>query len=281
MIYDDFIMRYMKKILIILTLISIVTACNSKRKLFEISGKITNTTAKKVYLQYLVWGAERPIVVDSISLQKDGSFLLSTAYGNEESIYELVFDTTASVLLINDDNKVFINIDRNNFKKYVINGSKASTDLHNFLENYSAAYPALIATSMRLDTIQNEKTTDSIVTVVKLEKAQQLQKVNTIITNAFKNTTSPALRYYLIAKAFATMPVNQIQELSTVATTDQPNHTGLAFIKSIITKEVNKQKANALAVEKQKKDSILKAALIDSSKRILRDTVKLPARDSQ
>jgi hypothetical protein len=232
----------------------------------------------------LVWGAERPIVVDSISLQKDGSFILSTAYGKEESIYELTFDTTASVLLINDGKKVFVNIDKNNFKSYVVNGSKASKDLHEFLNNYSIAYPPLVATSIRLDTITNEKPTDSIVSVVKLDKAQQLQNVNTTITNAFKNTVSPAFRYYLIAKAFATMPITQIQELSAVATTQQPSHSGLAFIKSIVTKEIEKQKASANAAEKQrrdKRDSILKATIIDTNKQIIKDTIKRAVRDSQ
>ena len=271
----------MKKILIIFTLVSIVAACSNKRKLFEVSGKITNTTAKKVYLQYLVWGAERPIVVDSTSLQKDGSFILSTAYGNEESIYELMFDTTASILLINDNKKVFVNIDKNNFKSYVVNGSKASNDLHDFLNNYSTAYPALVATSIRLDTIQNEKPTDSIVTVVKLEKEQQLQKVNTIITNAFKNTVSPALRYYLIAKAFATMPINQIQELSTVAISQQPSHTGLAFLKSVITKQItiaaekqkalNQQKAIELAEQKRRKDS---TGRLDTVRKVVVDSLR-------
>ena len=247
----------MRKLLIIIGLISVIAACNNKRKLFEVSGKITNSTAKKVYLQYLVWGAEKPIVVDSTSLQKDGSFMLSTAYGNEESIYELVFDTTASVLLINDNPKVLVTIDKNNFKQYTVNGSKASAALHDFLNNYSNAYPQLLATSQRLDTIALEKdVTDSIKTVVKLEKEQQLQKVNTTITNAFKNTSSPALRYYLIAKAFATMPLSQIQELATVASSQNSTHSGLAFIKSIITKLIDKEKAVKQAIEKQQKDSL-------------------------
>jgi ribulose 1,5-bisphosphate carboxylase large subunit-like protein len=162
-----------------------------------------------------------------------------------------------------------------------VNGSKASNSLHEFLNNYSIAFPALIATTKRLDTIKNEKPTDSILTVVNLEKEQQLQKVNATITNAFKNTTSPAFRYYLIAKAFATMPINQIKELSTVATSQQPNHSGLAFIKSIVTKETDKQKTIAIAAEKQRRDSILKTTIIDTSRRIIHDSVKLPARDSQ
>lgn len=247
----------MKKLLIIISLIYLATACSNKRKLFEVSGKITNSTAKKVYLQYLVWGAENPIVVDSISLQKDGNFMLSTAYGNEESMYELAFDTTASILLINDNPKVFVNIDKNNFKNYVVNGSKASAALHDFLNIYSQVYPQLLATSQRLDTIAQEKgITDSIKTVVKLEKEQQLQKVNTSITNAFKNTNSPALQYYLIAKAFATMPLSQIQELATVASSQNNSHSGLAFIKSIVTKQIDKEKAALQAIEKQQKDSL-------------------------
>ncbi len=247
----------MKKLLIIISLIYLATACSNKRKLFEVSGKITNSTAKKVYLQYLVWGAEKPIVVDSISLQKDRSFILSTAYGNEESIYELVFDNTASVLLINDNPKVFVNIDKNNFKNYVVNGSKASAALHDFLNNYSNAYPQLLATSQRLDTIALEKgVTDSIKTVVKLEREQQLQKVNTTVTSAFKNTKSPALQYYLIAKAFASMPLSQIQELAIIASEQHNTHSGLAFIKSIVTKQVEKEKAALQAIEKQQKDSL-------------------------
>jgi hypothetical protein len=248
----------MRKLLIFIGLISVVAACNNKRKLFEVSGKITNSAAKKVYLQYLVWGAEKPIVVDSISLQKDGSFVLSTAYGNEESIYELVFDTTASVLLINDNPKLFVNIDKQNFKQYSINGSKASIALHNFLNNYSNAYPQLLTTSQRLDTIASEKgITDSIKTVVKLEKAQQLEQVNTTITSAFRNTNSPALQYYLIAKAFATMPLSQIQELVIVASSQNSSHSGLAFIKSIVNKQVEKEKAVQQAIAKQQKDSLV------------------------
>lgn len=263
----------MKKLLLLLTFITIVTACNNKRKLFEVSGKITNSTAKKVYLQYLVWGAEKPIVVDSISLQKDGSFMLSTAYGNEESIYELVFDSTTSVLLINDNPKVLVTIDKNNFKQYAVNGSKASAALHDFLNNYSNVYLQLLATSQRLDTIALEKgVTDSIKTVIKLEKEQQLQNVNTTITNTFKNTNSPALQYYLIAKAFATMPLSQIQELATVASTQNNSHSGLAFIKSIVTKQVEKEKNALQAIEKQLKDSIARAQKDSLAKQIKIDT---------
>lgn len=264
----------MKQLLIVISFISIVTACNNKRKLFEVSGKITNSTAKKVYLQYLVWGAEKPIVVDSISLQKDGSFMLSTAYGNEESMYELVFDSIASVLLINDNPKVLVNIDRQNFKQYRVNGSKASAALHDFLNNYSTVYPQLLATSQRLDTIALEKgVTDSIKTVVKLEKEQQLQKVNTTITTAFKNTNSPALLYYLIAKAFATMPLSQIQELATVASSQNNSHSGLAFIKSIITKQIDKEKAAQQAIEKQLKDSLAMVQKDSLSKQLKLDSL--------
>lgn len=262
----------MKQLLIVISFINIVTACNDKHRLFEVSGKITNTSAKKVYLQYLVWGAAQPIVVDSMSLQKDGNFELSTAYGKEESMYELVFDTATSLLLINDNEKVFVNIDRNNFKKYIINGSTASSNLHEFLNNYSMVYPTMLATNQRFDTIANEKNIgDSIKTVVRLEKDRQLQKINTIITNAFKNTNSPALQYYLIAKAFATAPLQQIQQLNTVAIGQHPNHSGLAFLKSVIAKELAKETIKQLALKRQadsikiKNDSLNKR-IIDTTK---------------
>lgn len=265
-------MKYMKKILIIIGLVTLISACSNKRKVFVVSGKITNSASKKVYLQYLVWGAERPIVVDSTSLQKDGSFTLSTAYGNEESMYELVIQNAPSVLLINDNEKVFLNLDLNNYKNYITNSSDASTSLHTFLNSYSTEYPKLIGLIQQLDTIQNKPISDSIKTVVRLEKENQLQKVNGVITTAFKNTTSPALQYYLIAKAFATLPLPQIQQLNSVAIGQHPNHSGLAFLKSVIAKELAKQKATEIAELKRKKDSITNS--LDTLKKIPIDSLK-------
>ena len=269
----------MKKLIIAISFITLITACTNKRKLFEVSGKITNATAKKVYLQYLVWGADRPIVVDSTSLQKDGSFILSTAYGKEESIYELLIENEASILLINDNEKVFLNIDINNFKNYTINGSTASAGLHGFLNTYGTVYPELIGLTQRLDTLENEiNRNDSITTVVKLTKELQLQKVNASITTAFKNTNSPALQYYLIAKAFVTMPLPQIKQLNTVAISQHPNHSGLAFLKSVITKELEKQTIKALILKREtdsikiKNDSLNKK-IIDTTKKNKVDTL--------
>ena len=262
----------MKKLIIAISFITLITACTNKRKLFEVSGKIINPTAKKVYLQYLVWGANRPIVVDSTTLLKDGSFILSTAYGKEESIYELIIENGASVLLINDNEKIFLNLDINNFKKYAINGSTASADLHSFLNSYSTVYPELIGLTQRLDTLENEiNRNDSITTVVKLTKELQLQKINASITSAFKNTNSPALQYYLIAKAFVTMPLLQIKQLNTIAIGQHPNHSGLAFLKSVITKELEKQTIKALAQQRQADSIKIK---IDSLKKKMIDTIK-------
>ena len=262
----------MKKILFIIGFLALISACGNKRKVFEVSGKITNATSKKVYLQYLVWGAERPIIVDSTSLQKDGSFILSTAYGKEESMYELVIENAPSVLLINDNEKVFLNLDLNNYKTYITNGSDASTSLHTFLNSYSIEYPKLIGLMQQADTIQNSLATDSTKTVVRLEKENQLQKVNNVITTAFKNTTSPALQYYLTAKAFPTLPLPQIQQLNSVAIGQHPNHSGLAFLKSVINKQIEKQKVIEVAEIKRRKDSIINS--LDTLKKLVVDSLK-------
>ena len=258
----------MKKILLLIAFGSFITACGNKRKLFEVGGKITNATNKKILLQYLVWGAERPTVVDSSSLQKDGSFILSTAYGKEESMYELIFDSTKTLLLINDNEKILLTLDVNNYKHYTVNGSKASTALHEFLDDYRVQYLELVSLMQQADTIQNSLATDSTKTVVKLEKENELQKVNGLITTTFKNTSSPALQYYLTAKAFATMPIRQIQQLNNVAVAQHATHSGLAFLKSIITKEIEKQKTFELANLKRQKDSVMR---MDTLKKSIRD----------
>lgn len=208
-------------------------ACKERRYgAFVISGKIDNAPSDKVYLEHLPFGGKEPVVVDSTTIKKDGQFELRSI-ANEEGIYGLAIDKGPEVLLINDNNGIRVKLDMNNFKSYTTDGSDASTKLHQFLDVYSKEYPKLTSLIKLDDSLRSTKITDSVATVLSSQEDAQLKKVNTVIHDAITNTSSPALRYYLIGKAYATMQPEEIKKLADASANDFKEHSGLAYLKTI------------------------------------------------
>jgi hypothetical protein len=68
----------MKNWLIVFTATIALASCNgkSKEKKFEVSGIITNNTAKMIYLEEIPVATMQRIVVDSVIVSKSGKYIL-------------------------------------------------------------------------------------------------------------------------------------------------------------------------------------------------------------
>ena len=105
----------MKKIIIVAGLFLMIGSCKEKSNgVFTVAGTIKNAPSSKVYLKELPFGGANPIVVDSATLQ-NGKFELNTNT-LEEGLYSIGFETFPNaVLLINDDKKIEVTLDFNNY----------------------------------------------------------------------------------------------------------------------------------------------------------------------
>jgi len=225
----------MKKI-IWLSLVSIIffSCAEKKHGPFVVSGKILNAPEQMIYLQEIPFAGEQPVVLDSASLKKSGTFELRS-HGKEEGLYRLQLEKGAAILVVNDSKNIRVKIDMAHFRLYEVEGSPATASLHELMEKYHAQDSMLYNVLTELDNAQKQKANDSILTVISLKRDIQVKAVNTFISDFIKNSPSPAVRYYAIGLASRTMKAEELKALAILSADEFKEHDGLAKLKSMLT----------------------------------------------
>ncbi|MBS1578339.1 MAG: AhpC/TSA family protein [Bacteroidetes bacterium] len=228
----------MKKILYICIAITAITSCSHKGNgSFLVDGTIVHPSSKKILLEELTFGAAQPTVIDSTTLQPNGNFKLN-GIAKEEGLYLLAVENGPTVLFINDSKSITINLDEEHYKNYTTNGSAATQQLQQFLENYSTRYNALIKAFTNADSLQKIKASDSVLTVASLKKNNELKKINEFVSSSILKSKSPALSYFIIGKAIRTMQPDEVQKLATTSAEAFKDHQGLAQLKKGIDEQI-------------------------------------------
>ena len=99
-----------RKTVIVLFASAALLSCGKKSgvKKFEVTGTISNSTARMVYLEEMPMTTMQRMVVDSALIEKDGSFKLKT--GSAESrLYNIMIDGMPLAAIINDEPSVTVN----------------------------------------------------------------------------------------------------------------------------------------------------------------------------
>src|SRR5258705_9503470 len=131
----------MKKRIIVSAALITLISCNHKtsEKKFEVSGTISNNTAKTIYLEEIPVATMQRIIADSVDLGKDGKYKLK-ADAKEASVYNLRLDKSVYPLaaVINDTPKVTVdatlNKENNGFaESYEVKRSIASREMKDFM----------------------------------------------------------------------------------------------------------------------------------------------------
>src|SRR5690606_30112912 len=133
----------MKNIFFVIAAALTLVACkNDDQSNFTVSGKITNGNGKTVYLEEVPIGTMRPVILDSVALNSDGSFKI-TAKTGESAIYNIRLDQNMYPVaaVINDQPAVELDVimskENNQFsEKYEVKGSPASEKMRTFLLSF-------------------------------------------------------------------------------------------------------------------------------------------------
>lgn len=224
----------MKKIIIVTGLFLIIGSCKEKSNgVFTVAGTIKNAPNNKVYLKELPFGGTNPIVVDSATLQ-NGKFELNTNT-LEEGLYSIGFETFPNaVLLINDAKKIEVNLDFNNFKNYATKGSKATAALHELFSGYEKNYNNLEEKIMCLDSLQEKKAGDSLVTIARIQKNKEKEQLNKLLINFINNTESPAACLQALAMATRTMEMDELSAIIEKSVTKFSSYANIKKLQQII-----------------------------------------------
>jgi thiol-disulfide isomerase/thioredoxin len=223
-----------KSFLFILLMVAILGCQEKKHGAFVVSGIVTNAPEQKIFLQEIPFAGEQPVTLDSATLKPSGTFELRTM-GKEEGLYRLQLEKGPAILVVNDGKSIRFRIDMKHFRQYQVEGSEATASIHSLMEAYQAKDSTMYQTFYLLDSLQKQKTPDSLLTVIKSQRDEQLKDVNLFITNFINKSPSPAVRYYAIGLASRTMQTEELKKLAVTASNEFKDHAGLAKLKNLLT----------------------------------------------
>ena len=224
----------MKRIIYIIAVLAVAAGCQTKKhSMFEVSGVIENAPGKKLTLMETPYTNGQPVILDSTFLKDKGAFILK-GRANEESIYRLVIENGPELVLINDNDKLKINLDINNYRNYTIEGSPASESLHKLFEDYRAKDSAILTAFKRIDSIKSLPGQDSAAQILQTKNDQQIAGLNDMLKSFINTATSPSAALYALGIASQTIPGEELKSMADASAKKFPGSAGLAKIKSLL-----------------------------------------------
>ncbi len=234
-----------KAIIAVLGIVTLISCEQKKYGAFTVSGKISNTQPQKIFLQEIPFAGENPLIVDSATLKKDGTFLLRSM-AKEEGLYRLALEQGGEVLLVNDGKSIRVNIDINKFREYSVQGSTASEDIHDLFDIYLKHANKINEMGQGIDSIITMPGNDSLVTAMRGQRSRQLELMKDEVKKFITRSNSPAAIYFAIGR-FGTqmfMP-DEIKAMVDNAANRFKEHSGLAKLKSAMAVQMAQQSHEA------------------------------------
>lgn len=231
-------------------------ADSSSEKKFSVSGTISNSSAKIIYLEKIPAATMQPLLSDSAVIGKDGKYSLKADTG-ESVVYNLRLDQSnypvASV--INDVEKIKLDIklnkENNEFaEKYEVEGSPASQQMKDFMYAFNNDLQKIFILARQSDSLKNIGAADSLLFPLMAEQKILADKVKKYAEEALSKANDPALILFELGyyqstannAGFGLEPFSneQVNEIVNRTADKFPAHQAIAAIKATLAQQVNK-----------------------------------------
>ncbi len=239
--------------------IILIASCKSSTEKFEVSGTITNNSAKKIYLEEIPVATMQTIIVDSAELDNNGKYKLTSDLG-EASRFNLRLDKNEFPLtsIINDTTKITVDIKMNKAgsafaESYEVKGAEANRQLTDFIHNINDGLQKIFWISRETDSLsRTNNPPDGLMNTLFVKRTEEAKKINEIFFEAINRSNNPALTMFELGyyQTAANNPGYKIQALSNDVvgqivndiTIKFPGHQGVAAIKRSFDTQMQKTK---------------------------------------
>jgi len=186
-----------------------------------------------VYLEEIPYGGDmHPILLDSFTLKgKDGQFDLKGS-GKEEGIYQLVVEKGPVVLIINDVEKINLDIDLSKKENYyTVSGSEASEHLKSFITRYDEKAAVINNLFAEIDSLKQIGGSDSLLISATNRKNKAIDALNDYLADFIAKADSPAESIFAMGMGSRSFQMDEFGRLLNTALKKFPNHASLAQLK--------------------------------------------------
>lgn len=238
-------------------------ACAGKKtgNNFTVKGVIEHNTGKMVYLEKIAPATMQPTLVDSAKITNNGSFILKSG-AEESTIFNIRLDQNRypMVSIINDAPTINLNIKLNQSspefaETYSVSGSPASGQLKDFILGFNKDAQNLFVSASQIDSLEKAKVADSVLAGYKKTHEAKGASLLEKYVQSIEKANNPALVLYELGyyqstangAGFGLPPISndKVKELLNKAYESNKNHKGLAQIKNMLDKEIDKPSAKA------------------------------------
>lgn len=228
---------------------------------FTVRGVITNHTARMIYLEEVPATGMQPMLVDSVTIGKDGKFTL-TADPEESVVFNLRLDQhiypVASV--INDAPVIDINIqlskENNQFAEtYEVKSSPASQEMKDFMVAFNNDLQKIFVNDRQADSLRNAGVADSVLLSMLADRRTIAQQIKRYSEQAFARANNPALLLFELgyyqstanASNFGLEPLSneQVSEIVGRSARQFPAHNGMAAVNTSLQKQMQQLQEQA------------------------------------
>ena len=255
----------MKPFLLVMIVMAGLASCGEKDdKYFQVKGTVKNSEAKMIYLEETPVSTMQRMVLDSTTLEKDGSFELK-AKTTGESLFNLRLDAEVYpfVSVVNDEDEVTVHAD---FKKtdefYIVEGSPASQQVKDYLFTSGKYFRKIYDARVQMDSLSQANVPDSTLQDIATQLEKQASEVKTYTNQFIEKSKSPVVTIFALGSFQSTgsqlgiqgFDQDEMERLINQTVKKYPEHTGLLSIKKSFDQQKEK---NAGLLGKQAPEIIL------------------------
>jgi peroxiredoxin/ribosomal protein S3AE len=235
----------MNKVLLII-LIVVASSCSQKEKdIIEVNGNIANLD--KIASQYpnairngnitlflyeVPFGGDLPPVqLDSVSVSAQKREFTLKGPAKNLGMFNIVIDNGPMLPLVNDVTHMEVNMDFSNGQFYTVKGSKASSELQQFIFTYDVKSAMVEQTMSQLDSLKRIGTTDTLMLSATNRKNAAVADLNDYMKKIMEEIDQPVVAAFVLGRSAKTLPQNDFETAMNNLTKKFPEDTNLAELK--------------------------------------------------
>jgi peroxiredoxin len=228
-------------------------SCNKKstgKAGMKITGTITNSPVKIIYLEEIPMTTMQPVLLDSATIDSKGNYSLKAPKA-EASVYNIRLEGSAYPLagVINDADKITVdatfNKQNNQFaEKYEIKGSPVSQQMKDFMAEVNVKLQSIFTNNKMIDSLQKVGAKDSAISAISTKSAQLGAAIRNMLLTTVEKSTNPALTMIVLGyyqstagnPGFGLEPLtkDEVRDMVNKTAEKFPSHQGIASIKSAL-----------------------------------------------
>jgi len=205
---------------------------------------------RRIVLEEIPFGGEAvPIILDSISIKETKGRVILKGKAKEEGIYQVAVDNGPVLLVVNDGDDIKVDLDMNKRDHYyTVKGSDASTQLQEFVQQYSDRSQQINTVFANLDSLKQFGGSDSLILVATDKKNEYISALTTYMKGFISNAKSPSVTLFALGLSNRILPKADFDLALTTAVKKYPDHSMLKTLKQTY----DMQQAQMADMEKQK-----------------------------